>query len=102
MEIVYNVTIKVENAIADAWLQWLREEHIPEVIATGCFTSARILRLLEIDETDGPTYAIQYNALSAELYNRYITDFAVSMREKTFQKWGDKFIAFRSAMQIVN
>ena len=99
--IIYNVTIKVSKSIADNWMQWLKEEHIPEVTGTGCFTNANILQLLEIDDDEGPTYAIQYFAESREKYDFYIENFAGLMREKSFQKWGDQFIAFRSVMQIV-
>ncbi len=100
--LIYNVTIKVHISIKEDWLQWIKEEHIPEVIETGCFTHAIILKLLEVDETEGPTYAIQYHAESKSLYNNYIEKFAGSMRQKSFDKWGDKFIAFRSIMQVVN
>ncbi len=100
--IIYNVTIKVAGAIHTDWLQWIKEEHIPEVIQTGCFTHATILRLLEVDDTEGPTYAIQYFAESKGLYNNYIENHAPLMRQKSFAKWGDKFIAFRSVMQVVN
>jgi hypothetical protein len=100
--IIYNVTIKVEPGIAAAWLNWLQQEHIPEVIETGCFTHATVLRLLEVDETDGPTFAVQYFAESKALYNQYIEKFAPLMREKSFEKWGNRFIAFRSVMQVVN
>ena len=100
--IIYNVTIKVHLSIKDAWLQWLQEEHIPVIIQTGCFTHATILRLLEIDDTEGPTYAVQYFAESKRLYNHYIENYAAAMRQKGFDKWGDKFIAFRSVMQVVN
>lgn len=100
--IIYNVTIKVHQSIKDAWLPWLQEEHIPGIIQTGCFTHATILRLLEIDDTEGPTYAVQYFAESKGLYNHYIENHAVAMRQKGFDKWGDKFIAFRSVMQVVN
>ena len=99
--IIYNVTIKISKSIADNWMQWLKEEHIPEVTGTGCFTTANILQLLEIDDDEGPTYAIQYFAESREKYDFYIENFAGLMREKSFQKWGDQFIAFRSVMQIV-
>jgi len=99
--IIYNVTIKVSKSIADNWLQWLKEEHIPEVKGTGCFTNANILQLLEIDDDEGPTYAIQYFAESREKYDFYIENFADLMREKSYQKWGDQFIAFRSVMKIV-
>lgn len=100
--IIYNVTIKLQHSIHKQWLAWLEEEHIPDIVATGCFTNATILELLEVDTTEGPTYAIQYFAKSKALYNLYIEKFAAGMRQKSFDKWGDQFIAFRSVMQIVN
>jgi hypothetical protein len=100
--IVYNVTIKITNAIHTNWLQWLKDEHVPEVLQTGCFTHANILRLLETDDAEGPTYAVQYFAQSKALYNNYIEKFAAAMRQKSFDKWGNQFIAFRSVMQVVN
>jgi hypothetical protein len=99
--IIYNVTIKVADNIADAWLNWLLNEHIPEMMATGCFSGHKVVRLLEVDDTEGPTYAIQYNADSKADYNRYIELFASGMRQKSFDKWGNSFIAFRSVMQVV-
>ena len=100
--IIYNVTIKVHESIKTEWLQWLKEEHIPDLIKTGCFSNAVILKLMEVDESEGPTYAVQYHAESKALYNIYIEKFAASMKQKSFSKWGDKFIAFRSVMQVVN
>lgn len=100
--IIYNVTIKVENSIADKWLGWLKEEHIPDMISTGCFTNATILRLLETDETEGPTYAVQYHAADNELYNKYIEKYSGEMRKKGMDKWGNRVIAFRSVMQVVH
>lgn len=100
--ILYNVTVKTDHSIAEAWLQWMKEEHIPEILATGCFTKASILRLLEVDDSEGPTHAVQYFAESKANYNRYLDKFAAELRKKAFQKWGEKFIAFRSVMQVVD
>lgn len=100
--IIYNVTIKLEEAIHPQWLVWLKEEHIPDVIATGCFTRATILQLLETDDSEGPTYAVQYFAESKAFYHLYIEKFAGEMRQRSFDKWGNGFIAFRSVMQVVN
>ena len=99
--IFYNVTIKVDPSIHAEWLSWLKQEHIPEIIGTGCFTRAVILKLLEIDEGEGPTYAIQYHAESKEMYNRYIGLHAAGMRQKSYEKWGNGFIAFRTVMEVV-
>ncbi len=100
--IIYNVTIKVDAAIQEDWLAWLKEVHIPAIINTGCFTRANILQLLETDDTEGPTYAIQYHAESKALYNLYIEKFSDVMRQKSFDKWGGQFIAFRSVLKVVN
>lgn len=100
--IVYNVTVKVEWSIAETWLRWLKEEHIPDIVHTGCFTHASILRLIETDDTEGPSYAVQYFAESKALYNAYIENHSTVMRQKAIDKWGGKFIAFRSVLQVVN
>jgi hypothetical protein len=99
--IIYNVTIKVADAIAADWLRWMQEEHIADVTGTGCFTHAVVLQLMETDNSEGPTYAIQYYAESKALYNLYIERHAEEMRQRAFAKWGDQFIAFRTVMQIV-
>ena len=99
---VYNVTIKVREEIKKEWLQWLQEIHIPEVLATGCFYKATILQLLEIDDSEGPTYAVQYKAESKGAYNQYVDKYAAALKQKSYDKWGDAFIAFRSVMQVVN
>lgn len=99
---IYNVTIKVHESIHTVWLQWLKEVHVPEVLATNCFSNATIVRLLEIDDSEGPTYAIQYFAESKASYNLYIEKYAGLLRQKSFEKWGNQFIAFRSLMQVVN
>ena len=100
--IIYNVTIKVEHSIANNWLAWLKEEHIPDITGTGCFTHAAILRLLEMDDTEGPTYAVQYHADSDDLFYHYIEKFSAGMRKKGTDKWGNQFIAFRTVMQVVH
>ena len=100
--IIYNITIKVDAAIQNEWLVWVKDEHVPEILQTNCFTQATILQLLETDNTEGPTYAIQCRAESKALYNQYIENFAGLMRQKSFDKWGDRFIAFRSVLQVIH
>ena len=100
--ILYNVTIKVDWTIHDEWLEWMRQEHIPEVVATGCFIRSYLFRILETDETEGPTYAAQYFAQSKGDYDRYIELHSSLLRQKAFDLWGDKFISFRSLMEVVH
>ena len=100
--LIYNVTTKVDWSIAEEWEQWMQQVHIPEVIATGCFVKHQFVRLLEVDEEEGPTYAAQYYATSKTSYDEYINQFAPQFRKMINNKWGDKFIAFRTLMQLVD
>lgn len=99
--IIYNVTLKVDWLIHDAWLAWMQQVHMPEVVAAGCFTGSQLIRLLETDEKEGPIYAAQYFAESKPDYDRYIELHSTLMRQKVTDKWGDQLIAFRSLMEIV-
>jgi hypothetical protein len=99
--LIYNVTTKVDRSIAEEWLTWMKEIHIPEVLSSGCFEKYQLLRLLDIDEEEGPTYATQYYAASPEAYEKYIEQYATTFKEHAYKKWGAKFISFRTLMELV-
>ena len=67
--ILYNVTINIDHDAHDEWVRWMREEHIPEVMATGCFLEHRMSRVLADDE-GGVTYAVQYACADMPTYER--------------------------------
>ena len=98
--IIYNVTVKVEKQIAKEWVEWMKHEHMPDLMKTGLFVDHRLCRLLEQDETEGVTYVAQYFCDNMEYYNTYIAEHAQKMRDKAFKKFGAKFIAFRSIMHV--
>ncbi|SRR6266496_2230425 len=100
--IVYNITCKISPPIEAEWVNWQKQEHIPEIMKTGLFTDHKFYRLLDQDEEDGISYIIQYFTSSIENYNKYIQQSAALMRQKAIDKWGDQFITFRTIMQLVN
>lgn len=100
--IIYNVTVKPDPAIAAEWLSWLRDEHVSDVLETGCFAKAVILEIMDGEPSEGPTFAIQYYADSRASVDRYLNDFAPEMRSRGTLRWGDRFIAFRTIMKVIN
>ncbi len=99
---IYNVTTKVSWQIHEEWLTWLVEEHIPEVLLTGCFLRYQLVRLQEVDDVEGPTYAVQYYLETREMYDNYIRDFAAVLRDRSIRQWGNRVIAFRTLMEVIN
>lgn len=99
--IVYNVTIKIELSVHDVWLAWMREEHIPKVIATGCFSGYKMYRILEDDTTDGIGYAIQYFAATMSDYFTYQKEYAPAIEKEIANTFPDKYVIFRTVLKEV-
>jgi hypothetical protein len=61
-----------------------------------------VSRLLDTDESEGVTYAVQYWAADRKAVDTYLAEFSQIMRKRGTDKWGDKFIAFRTLMEVIN
>lgn len=97
---IYNVTINVEESIHEDWINWIKSKHLADVLNTGCFTDARILRVLAEDE--GATYSIQYYFNEMNDYERYKNEHAPILQKEGHIKFGNKFIAYRTLLQVVD
>lgn len=98
--IIYNVTTKIDWSIADEWVKWMKEEHMPGILATGCFSKYLFVKLLEEDNIEGPTYAVQYFGTLKD-YNDYMQHYAETFSKKSLNKWREKFISFKSLLEVV-
>ena len=98
--IIYNVTVSVDTEIADEWLNWMRTKHIPDVMATDMFVENRMLRVVT-GEHSALTFAIQYTCESHEKLEEYQTRFAPVLQQDTLAKYGDKAVAFRTVLEIL-
>jgi hypothetical protein len=98
--IIYNVTVKIEHDAHVAWLSWMREVHVPEVLATGLFLDSQMARVM-VDEEDGVTYAIQYRCADMSTLERYQRDHAPRLQAGHSEKFKDKFVAFRTILEVV-
>lgn len=99
--IIYNVTVNIDYDAHDEWLNWMQEEHIPEVMKTGLFLEARISKILA-EEEGGRSYAIQYLCESMEVYEHYRANFAPELQQKHTSKFAGKFVAFRTLLKVEN
>ena len=98
--LLYNVTLILEETVANDWLKWMQETHIPEVMATGLFVSHRLLKVID-SPNEGVTYCAQYVADSQADYDKYQQDFAPSLQAKLNEKFENKFVAFRTLMEFI-
>lgn len=100
--ILYNVTINIHESVHDQWMQWMQEKHITDVLATGKFSAARMVKVLVEEDMGGTTYSIQYTTDSKETLQRYYDEDAPRLREEGLQLFGDKMLAFRTELELIS
>ena len=44
--ILYNVTVSIDYDIHQNWLKWMKEVHVPNVLATGLFIESKIATII--------------------------------------------------------
>ncbi|MBQ4818914.1 DUF4286 family protein [Aquimarina sp. MMG016] len=98
---IYNVTINIEETVHNEWLDWMKTEHIPEMLATGKFSKALMTKVLVEEEMGGITYSIQYTTSSKEVLQQYYDEDAERLRAET-NRFAGKFVAFRTELEIVS
>src|SRR6267142_131693 len=72
--VTYEITATVRADLVDAYERFMRERHIPDVLATGHFAAASLGR------SRPGRYRIRYEAKSREALDRYIAEDAPRLR----------------------
>jgi transcription initiation factor IIE alpha subunit len=100
--IIYNVTINIDDSVHDDWLEWMKKKHIPDMLATEKFLEAKMCKVMIEEEMGGTTYSIQYRTQNKETLERYYQEDAEKMRNEGNQLFPNKFVAFRTELEIIN
>ena len=99
--IIYNVTINVQEDIHDRWLNWMQEEHIPDMLNTKKFTKALMTKVMVEEPMGGITYSVQYTADNKEMLEKYYEENASELRAKS-KAFEGKFVAFRTELEVIS
>jgi hypothetical protein len=81
---------------------WMQHKHIHDVLSTGKFTSARMVRVLVDEEMGGMTYAVQFTTDCKETLQKYYDEDAPKLREEGMQLFGEKMLAFRTELELIS
>ena len=98
---IYNVTINIADDVREAWLKWMKEEHIPQMLALGKFYKAKMTRVVVDEEMGGTTFSVQYTTDSKETLEKYYTEDADKLREEGMKHFAGKFVAFRTELEVI-
>ena len=79
----------------------MREQHIPDVLATGYFHDHRICRLIDEGDLDGVTFVVQYSFEVIDDFLTYQLAAAPALQREHSEKFGNDFLAVRTLMEVI-
>ena len=97
---IYNVTVSIEKTLAEDWLNWMKNTHVPDVLKTGYFIDNKICRVLNVDD-EGATYSVQYTFNEMADIEAYQKDHAPRLQAEHSKRYEGKYAAFRTLLEIV-
>lgn len=100
--LIYNVTTNIDKSVHDEWLQWMRERHIPDVLATGKFLNAKMSKVLIEEEMGGITYSVQFTTVDRETLQKYYQEDAQRLRDDVLKRFPNKFVSFRTELEVIS
>ena len=99
--IIFNDTVIVEEGIHREWLNWMKEVHIPAIMATGYFNSYQILNVID-SPNEGVTYCIQYYTDSLDKFNHFYTKHLHHLQAMHNGQFENQYVIFNTLMQTVD
>lgn len=98
--VIYSVTVTIKRDVEEQWVNWMKEIHIDEVMATGYFESWKMMKMLiPASTTDEVTYIVQYSVRSMEKYQEYAKNEAARLQSEHAQNFPGKFKAARAVLE---
>lgn len=99
--IIYNITIGIDHDVEKEWLSWMKNKHIPDVMACGKFYNYSIFKVLNQEQEAAISYSVQYHAKTIDDVVEYLETYAPPLVEEHKQRYKNKHVAFRTLLEEV-
>jgi hypothetical protein len=102
MMIIYNVTTHVEGSIETAWIEYMREKHIPLMLATGKFREATFTRINPSETTEqGLSFSVQYLCPNKATLESYLAEDAERIERELLHQFGSNALEFATELELI-
>ncbi len=93
--IAYEVTVEVRADLMPAYELYMTRQHVPDVLATGCFTGAEFAR------AEAGSYRQRYFARTSGDLHRYLAEHAARLREDFLRHFPDGALPSRRNWELI-
>ncbi len=95
---IMNTTYLVGKETEQRFLNWLRNEYVPQALETRLVSDARLMKVLTSEE-EGISYSLQFTAENIHHLNQFKKEF-FSLRELDIRKhFGERVLYFSTLLR---
>jgi Domain of unknown function (DUF4286) len=94
-QITYEITAVVEVSLQVQYEEYLRDQHIPDLLATNLFSGA------SLSKSETGSYSIRYEALSREALDRYLSEYAPALRKNSMDHFPEGVELSRTEWTVI-
>ena len=98
---LYIVLIAVARGRASQWEAYMADEHVPDMMGTGCFQSAYMARDEPADTDDHVGWRVIYVLEDQAALDRYLAEHAAAMRDDHSSRFAGAVQASREILPVV-
>jgi hypothetical protein len=99
--IIFNTTYLVSESSCEAWLEWVRNQHIPFMMSTGYFTLPQLSKVITEEPQDEVSFALQFTAANLHTLNDWNQLYENSFREELTRLFGTEVLYFTTLLEIM-
>ena len=97
--ILYNITMSIDPAIEREFLRWMKDDHMPAIMATGLPVQNNVLKLLTEVDNGGITYTFQYWFQTMEDFVTYQSLHQPALQQDVADRYANKYVSFRTLLE---
>lgn len=99
--IVFNTTFHTHTACEQLFLDWLRVIYIPQALADGRLSKARLTRVLNAEDSDGVNYSLQFRAENLDKLHSWYEEVGDDLAGMLAHKFGQQVAGFSTLLEEV-
>lgn len=98
---IYNITVLIEEAIEQEWLNYVQSEFISSIMETGFFQSYKLLQVMD-SPNEGLTYCVQFRTNEISLLQSYQNLYSAQIESKQQLTFPNQLVTFSSIMKHID
>lgn len=100
--IIYNITYSVEPSVADSFIQWMKENHVPKVNVLPEIKALKIYKLrTDLGEGHGVNFTFQYVFNQNIELDLFLKNHSDNLRNEVFRKFHGFYADFDTVLDEV-